>query len=295
MHLEGASADARGRTSRPAARTWRAPDVQSPGRRAGGALRRRWPRPKPRHIARSSRRSTRVRKAATSCTASPTRATSWPSRWFAPWPATALRGGGRAIDICGGSGHLTRSLLDLSSPPPVLADLYFSKIWLARRFTAPGCEAVCCDGNAPMPFARGAFRYRDVRRRLHVHLDEAAVRAGDAAADRRSRIRRAPGAVVISHTHNAACLEPVARECRCRRRATAICSRRWSHVSSPKPGSSPMSSRADRSISARRDSPETLDGDPALVVVASRGSGREDVFRPHPLDVVPGAAAASCA
>ena len=63
------------------------------------------------------------------------------------------------IDICGGSGHLTRSLMDLSSPPPVLADLYFAKVWLARRFTAPGCEAVCCDGNAPMPFARGAFRY----------------------------------------------------------------------------------------------------------------------------------------
>src|SRR3972149_2581657 len=68
-----------------------------------------------------------------------------------------LRGGGRALDICGGSGHLTRSLMDLSSPPPVLADLYFSKIWLARRFIAPGCEAVCCDGNAPLPFARGAF------------------------------------------------------------------------------------------------------------------------------------------
>ena len=44
-------------------------------------------------------------------------------------------------------------------PPPVLADLYFSKIWLARQFTAPGCEPVCCDGNSPMPFARGAFQY----------------------------------------------------------------------------------------------------------------------------------------
>jgi uncharacterized protein YbaR (Trm112 family) len=72
---------------------------------------------------------------------------------------TVLAGRRRAIDICGGSGHLTRSLLDVSSPPPILADLYFAKIWLARRFTAPGCEAVCCDGNSPMPFARGAFRF----------------------------------------------------------------------------------------------------------------------------------------
>ena len=43
----------------------------------------------------------------------------------------------RAIDICGGSGHITRSLLDLSNEPPVLADLYFAKLWLARRFTVP--------------------------------------------------------------------------------------------------------------------------------------------------------------
>src|SRR5207253_6475092 len=71
--------------------------------------------------------------------------------------ATVLGGGRRAVDICGGSGHVTRTLLDLSSAPPVLADLYFAKVWLARRFTAPGCEPVCCDGNAPMPFARGAF------------------------------------------------------------------------------------------------------------------------------------------
>src|SRR5581483_11890137 len=47
---------------------------------------------------------------------------------------TVLRDGGRAIDICGGSGHLTRSLMDLSAAPPVLADLYFAKVWLARRF-----------------------------------------------------------------------------------------------------------------------------------------------------------------
>jgi uncharacterized protein YbaR (Trm112 family) len=69
-----------------------------------------------------------------------------------------LASGGRAVDICGGSGHVTRSLLGLGSAPPVLADLYFAKVWLGRRFTVPGCEAVCCDGNAPMPFARGAFR-----------------------------------------------------------------------------------------------------------------------------------------
>jgi uncharacterized protein YbaR (Trm112 family) len=71
---------------------------------------------------------------------------------------TVLPAGGRAIDLCGGSGHLTRTLLDVT-PAPVLADLFFAKMWLARRFTAPGCEPVCCDGNSPLPFARGAFTF----------------------------------------------------------------------------------------------------------------------------------------
>jgi uncharacterized protein YbaR (Trm112 family) len=70
---------------------------------------------------------------------------------------TALAGGGRALDVCGGSGHLTRSLLPFSSRPPLLADLFFTKLWLGRRFTAPGCLPVCCDGNGPLPLARGAF------------------------------------------------------------------------------------------------------------------------------------------
>src|SRR6185295_889890 len=37
---------------------------------------------------------------------------------------TVLSGKRRAIDICGGSGHLTRSLIDLAAPPVILADLY---------------------------------------------------------------------------------------------------------------------------------------------------------------------------
>ncbi len=36
--------------------------------------------------------------------------------------ATVLQGRRRAVDVCGGSGHLTRTLMSLSSPPPVLAD-----------------------------------------------------------------------------------------------------------------------------------------------------------------------------
>ncbi len=187
-----------------------------------------------------------------------------------------LSGGGRAIDVCGGSGHLTRSLLDLSASPPVLADLYYAKVWLARRFTAPGCEPVCCDGNAPLPFARGAFRFATctdafmyiwTKRQLVGEL-ERLIDSGAAGS---------PGAALIGHTHNA---------------------RTWS----PSPGQ-PLSPKAyadlfettpprlfaeaglfadlfdhDGLDLSRRDSQEALDRDPALTIVASRHPG---VFRRH--------------
>src|SRR5260370_22874738 len=118
-----------------------------------------------------------------------------------------LHGSRRAIDICGGSGHLTRSLLALSSPPPVLADLYFAKVWLARRFTAPGCEPVCCDGNAPFPFARGtfalamctdAFMYIWTKRQFVGEMSRLIDRP------RQGLLPPGPesGAVLIGHTHN---------------------------------------------------------------------------------------------
>jgi uncharacterized protein YbaR (Trm112 family) len=111
-----------------------------------------------------------------------------------------LAEGGRAVDLCGGSGHLTRALLDLSAPPPVLADLHYSKIWLARRFTAPGCEGVCCDGNAPFPFERGAFRVAVCSDAYHYIWTKRLF------ASEMLRLIDTPdggGAAVVTHTHNA--------------------------------------------------------------------------------------------
>jgi len=113
--------------------------------------------------------------------------------------AAVLREAGRAVDVCGGSGHLTRTLVGMSSSAPVLADLYFSKTWLARRFTAPGCEAIACDGNSPLPFARGAFRYAmcsDAFMYIWTKRQfvQEMLRLTD-TGDNRS-------AVVINHTHN---------------------------------------------------------------------------------------------
>ena len=74
------------------------------------------------------------------------------------WPVES-----RTLDLCGGSGHLTRVLTRLRpsggplDPGTILADLYFWKLWLASRFTAPDSGPVCCDANHPLPFAAGAF------------------------------------------------------------------------------------------------------------------------------------------
>ena len=63
---------------------------------------------------------------------------------------------GRVLDLCGGSGHLARTLCELSETV-WLGDLEFWKLWLAREFVAPKSEPVCCDASQPLPFARESF------------------------------------------------------------------------------------------------------------------------------------------
>ncbi len=191
---------------------------------------------------------------------------------------TVLSGGGRAVDLCGGSGHLTRTLLDLSADPPVLADLYYAKAWLGRRFTAPGAEAVCCDGNAPLPFARGAFRYAMCSDAFqYIWTKRQFVQEMLRLVD---RAPGEPGAVVINHTHN---------------------QRTWSPSHGqplPPEGYADLFETIEPRIFgeaglfadvlaggpldlARQDSASTLDADPALTIVASRHPG---VFARHALE-----------
>jgi hypothetical protein len=192
---------------------------------------------------------------------------------------TVLGSGGRAIDICGGSGHLTRTLLEVSSPAPVLADLYFSKIWLARRFTAPGCEAVCCDGNGPFPFARGAFRYA-MCTDAFMYIWTKRLFVGEMA---RLVDGQPDAAVLIGHTHN---------------------ERTWT----PSHGQ-PLSQDGYRNLFetieprifaesslfadivkggpldlGRHDPADAIDADQALTIIASRHPG---VFAPHVLAAAP--------
>jgi uncharacterized protein YbaR (Trm112 family) len=182
----------------------------------------------------------------------------------------------RAIDICGGSGHLTRELVAWSPIPPILADLYYPKVWLARRFTAPGCEPVCCDGNAPLPFARGAFAlamctdafmFIWTKRQLVGEM----VRLIDGRGD--------PGAVLIGHTHNERVWspsfgQPLSPEAYADLFET-IEPRVFGEASlfADVVGGGPLDL-------SRRETAARLDADPALTIIATKSA---DVFAPHAL------------
>jgi uncharacterized protein YbaR (Trm112 family) len=185
----------------------------------------------------------------------------------------------RAIDICGGSGHLTRSLIAVSpTPPTVLADLFFAKVWLARRFTAPECEPVCCDGNAPLPFARGtfalamctdAFMYIWTKRQFVGEMERLVddVRRGDGE----------PGAVLIGHTHNERTWTPSHGQPLSHEGYRDLFEALEPRIFAEAGLFDDVVKRAQLDLQ-RCDSNATLDADPALTIVATRHEG---VFAPH--------------
>ena len=110
---------------------------------------------------------------------------------------------GPVLDLCGGSGHLTRVLAGLDRPgssaadTTFVADLHFWKLWLASRFTAPGCVAVCCDAGAPLPFTDDCFSM--------VVLADAFpyIWHKRLCADEMMRVAKPDGIVVMPHLHSA--------------------------------------------------------------------------------------------
>jgi uncharacterized protein YbaR (Trm112 family) len=195
--------------------------------------------------------------------------------------ATVLRKGGRTLDVCGGSGHLTRSLMDISSPPPVVADLYFAKLWLARRFTAPGCEAVCCDANGPLPFARNAFRFAMctdafmfiwTKRQLVGEM----MRAIDDG--------RHGGAALISHAHNELRWSPSHGQPLTPKGYRQLFETIAPRVFAESELLTDVVNGGPLDLS-RRDGDDRLDIDPALVLIATESA---EVFAPHDLEPAAG-------
>ena len=114
---------------------------------------------------------------------------------------------GPVLDLCGGSGHVTRVLNGLDRPgspsstaapyDTVVADLCFWKLWLARRFMAPSGAAVCCDAAAPLPFTRDLFSM--------VVLADAFpyIWHKRLCADEMMRVAEPDGVIVMPHLHSA--------------------------------------------------------------------------------------------
>lgn len=105
---------------------------------------------------------------------------------------------GRALDLCGGSGHLTRVLLrQPTCAGAVLADVHFWKLWLAARILAPDCDPVCCDANSPLPFADRLF--------ATVLLSDAFpyIWHKRLLAGEMQRVATGDGVIVMPHLHSA--------------------------------------------------------------------------------------------
>ena len=105
---------------------------------------------------------------------------------------------GWALDLCGGSGHLTRVIMrQPARSGVVLADLYFWKLWLALRIMAPACVAVCCDANNPLPFDDGCFSIALLSDAFPYIWQKRML------AHEMQRVASDDGVIVLPHLHNA--------------------------------------------------------------------------------------------
>ena len=108
------------------------------------------------------------------------------------------RHGRRVLDVCGGAGHLTRSLAAAyRGADVVLIDISFWKLWLATQFVAPGCAAVCSDANVPLPFAAGTFSDVVCSDAFHYIWHKRAL------ARELARAVAPDGTILLPHLHNA--------------------------------------------------------------------------------------------
>jgi SAM-dependent methyltransferase len=105
----------------------------------------------------------------------------------------ALADARRVFELGCGIGHFLRELQS-RGVSAAGGDVVFAKLWLARRFVAPGAELVCFDAGGRFPLAGAcvdACLCHDV---LHYLPDPAHALA---------ELRRAGGRVLVGHAHNA--------------------------------------------------------------------------------------------
>ena len=184
----------------------------------------------------------------------------------------ALAPGSRAVDLCGGSGHLTRTLQAFTASP-VLLDWSFQKLWLARRFTAPGCDAICADAHTALPFAPGTFRLAVCSDAFHYVWAKALL------AHEMERLVDADGVVAVTHAHNSLQPNPSAGMPLPPAAYRELFESSGGRVFSDRLLlADALTGVADLS---RSEDADVLGSAPALTIVASR---RRDIFTRHTLD-----------
>ena len=111
---------------------------------------------------------------------------------------SSVTNNGRALDVCGGAGHLTRVLSNSANYDEVwLADECFWKLWLARRILAPTCVPICCDANNPLPFRENTFSLTVCSDAFHYVWSKRLL------ATEMLRVTDDAGVVLLPHLHNA--------------------------------------------------------------------------------------------
>ena len=96
------------------------------------------------------------------------------------------------FELACGPGHFLAAFARAGAPAAG-GDLVFSKLWLARRYLAPGARLVCFDAGAPWPLRDGAFPTVFCHDALYF-LPEKAHVAREAL--------RVAGRVLVGHAHN---------------------------------------------------------------------------------------------
>jgi uncharacterized protein YbaR (Trm112 family) len=180
---------------------------------------------------------------------------------------------GRYIDLCGGSGHLTRHMI--SDEAAVLADVYFWKLWLARQYVAPHCEPICCDANNPLPFARETFSLIVLSDAFPYLWHKRLV------ADEMMRLAGPSAAIVMPHLHSSLGWNYTAGM-----PLTPAAYRDLLAPMDPKlyRDSALLDQVLDGYVDLTTDAPaDSLDGEPALVIVASRD---QRVFRRYDIPFI---------
>ena len=141
-------------------------------------------------------------------------------------------------------------------------DWTFVKLWLARRFTAPACDAVCADAHVSLPFASGAFRlavcsdaflYIWTKRLLSAEM---------------LRLIGDDGAVALTHAHNSGRDNPSAGMPLAPDGYRALFEPLESRAFSER--NLLADALAGRIDLSRRDDERSLAADPAVTIVASR-------------------------